>query len=79
MEKYQKVIQKMINLTYQLRHQMKSLNYLINHIVYLILKMILKYLKKKEAVTDNPSKMIYVDKIENRITFKIKQDIILNF
>ena len=29
-------------------------------------------LKKHEAVTDNPSKMICVNKIENRITFKIK-------
>ena len=27
--------------------------------------------KKHEAVTDNPSIMIYVSKIENRITFKI--------
>ena len=30
-------------------------------------------LKKHEAVTDNPSIMIYVNKIENRITFKIKK------
>ena len=29
-------------------------------------------LKKHEAVTDNPLIMIYVNKIENRITFKIK-------
>ena len=28
--------------------------------------------KKHEAVTDNPSIMIYVNKIENIITFKIK-------
>ena len=28
-------------------------------------------LKKHETVTDNPSIMIYVNKIENRITFKI--------
>ena len=27
---------------------------------------------KHETVTDNPSVMIYVNKIENRITFKIK-------
>ena len=31
-----------------------------------------KILKKHEAVTDNPSIRIYVNKIENRITFKIK-------
>ena len=30
------------------------------------------YLKKHEKVTDNPSIMIYVNKIENRITFKLK-------
>ena len=29
-------------------------------------------LKKQKAVTDNPSIMIYKNKIENRITFKIK-------
>ena len=29
-------------------------------------------LEKHETVTDNPSIMIYVNKIENRITFKIK-------
>ena len=29
-------------------------------------------LKKHEAVTDNPSIMIYVNKIKNRITFKMK-------
>ena len=42
---------------------MKSLNYLMNHILYL---------KKHETVTDNPSIIIYVNKIENRITFEIK-------
>ena len=31
-----------------------------------------KYILKHETVTDNPSIMIYVNKIENRITFKIK-------
>ena len=29
-------------------------------------------MKKNEAVTDNPSIRIYINKIENRITFKIK-------
>ena len=33
----------------------------------------LKYIfEKHETVTDNPSIRIYVNKIENRITFKIK-------
>ena len=29
-------------------------------------------IKKHETVTDNPSILMYVNKIENRITFKIK-------
>ena len=35
-----------------------------DYLVYII--------KKYETVTDSPSIMIYVNKIENRITFKIK-------
>ena len=31
-------------------------------------------LKKYETVTDNHSVMIYVNKIENRITFKVKKE-----
>ena len=31
-----------------------------------------EYIIKNEIVTDNPSIMLYVNKIENRITFKIK-------
>ena len=57
---------------YQLRYGMKSLNYLMDHILYQIFKITLKRFKKHETVTDNPSVMIYVKKIENRITFKIK-------
>ena len=30
------------------------------------------FIKKQETVTDNPSIRIYVNKIEKRITFKIK-------
>ena len=36
-------------------------------------------LKKHETVTDNPSIRIYVNKIENRITFKIKAGYYLEF
>ena len=51
---------------------MKSLNYLTDHILYQILKITLSTsLKKHEIVTDNPSLRICVNKIENRITFKI--------
>ena len=39
-----------------------------------------KYIfKKHETATDNPSIMIYVNKIENRITFKIKTGYYLEF
>ena len=52
---------------------MKSLNYLMDHILHQIFKTVLSISSKKhETVTDNLSIMIYVDKIENRITFKIK-------
>ena len=37
------------------------------------------YDKKLETVTDNPPIRIYVDKIENRITFKIKTRYCLKF
>ena len=36
-------------------------------------------LKKHEAVTDNPSIMIYVNMVENRITFKTKIGYYLEF
>ena len=36
-------------------------------------------LKKHSENVDNPSIRIYVNKTENRITFKLKMDIILNF
>ena len=36
-------------------------------------------LKKHGENTDKPSVQIYVNKIENRITFKIKEGIALNF
>ena len=43
----------------------------MDHILYLILE--IKYIfKKHETVTNGPSIMIYVNRIENRITFKIK-------
>ena len=35
--------------------------------------------RKHETVTDNPPIRIYVNKIENRITFKIKKGTILCF
>ena len=52
---------------------MKSFNYLMDHVLYQIFKTIFSISSKKhEAVTDNPSIIIYVNKMENRIMFKIK-------
>ena len=45
----------------------------MDHILYQIFKNILSIFKKKHnGKIDNPSLRIYVNKIENRITFKIK-------
>ena len=54
---------------------MKNLNNLMNHILNQIFKIILSIsLKNHETGIDNPSINIYVNKIENRITFKIKTE-----
>ena len=69
-----------MNLKYQLRHGMKSFNYLMDHILYQIFKFTLNIsLKKHETVTINTLITTYVNKIKNRIAFKIKKDIIVNF
>ena len=48
------------------------MNYLVDHTLYQILRIILsRFLKNNENI-DNPSIRIYVNKIENRIIFKIK-------
>ena len=44
----------------------------MDHIQYLIFKIILSIFLKNSESVDNPSIRIYVNKIENRITFKIK-------
>ena len=52
---------------------MINLDYLINHLLYQIIRYYFDYiLKKLGEKIDNPSIRIYVNKIENRITFKIK-------
>ena len=48
---------------------MKHLNYLMNHILF----------KTHDTVADNSSIMIYVNNMENRITFKIKTGYYLEF
>ena len=61
-----------INSKYQLQRAMKNLNYLMVHILSHKLKTILSQINKKHRkITDNPVRM-YVNKIENTITFKIK-------
>ena len=50
-----------------------NLNYQTDHIQYQIFKIILSiFLKEHSQNVDNPSIRIYVNKIENRIKFKIK-------
>ena len=59
---------------------MKNLDYLIDHILYHIFKTILNiYLKEHGEKTINTSMRVYVNKIENRITFKIKTGYYIEF
>ena len=51
---------------------MINLNCLMDLILCRIFKIILRIFKKKQENTDKPSVQIYVNKIENRVTFKIK-------
>ena len=52
---------------------MKNLSCLMDHIQYPIFKIIFNIFKKKQSESvDNPPIRIYVNRIENRITFKIK-------
>ena len=52
---------------------MINLNYQMDHILYQIFRIILSIFKKKHGEDiDKPSVQIYVNKIENRVTFKIK-------
>ena len=59
---------------------MKNLNYLMDHILYQILRNYFGYvIEKHDAVTDNPPIRIYINKTENRTTFKIKTGYYLEF
>ena len=51
---------------------MINLNYQMDLILYQIFKLILSILKRHGDDIDKPSVQIYVNKIENRVTFKIK-------
>ena len=53
---------------------MMNLNYQMNHILYHVFKIVLSTFKTKHNENnDHPSKRIYINKIENRIAFKIKK------
>ena len=45
----------------------------MDHILYQIFKIILNIFKKHRENSDNPSVRIYVNQIENKITFEIKK------
>ena len=52
---------------------MMNLNYQTDRILYQIFKIILSIIKKKHGEDiDKKSVQLYVNKIENRVTFKIK-------
>ena len=54
---------------------MKCLNYLIDCILYQIFKIILNIFKKKHGEkTNNPSIRKCINKLENKITFKVKTE-----
>ena len=79
MEKHRKLY-KNNNLKYQLQCGMIKLNYLIDHILYQIFMIILIIFSKNMIQwADIPLIRIYVNKIENRTTSKIKTGIISNF
>ena len=62
-----------INLKYLQQHVMMNLNYQMNRILYQIFKIIFSIFKGKHGEDiDKPSIQIYVNKIENRVTFRIK-------
>ena len=60
----------MINLKNLLPNGMMTLNYLMDHILYQIFKIFFNIFKKAWR-KHNPSIRIYINKLENRITFKI--------
>ena len=59
---------------------MKNLNYLMDHMLNQIFKIILNTYEKEDGVkTVNTSIRIYINKIENKITFQIKTEYYLEF
>ena len=69
--KIQKLHTKTISLKYLLQHEIINWNYLMDDVFYLIFHDFWVHHEKYKTVTDNPPVKIYVNKIENKITFKI--------
>ena len=62
-----------VNLKFLLQPAMTNLTCLMDHILFQTFKIILNtLLKKHETITNNPPVQISVNKIKNRIVFKIK-------
>ena len=60
-------------LTFTIHEKIKKSHTKIKNILYQIFKIIFEHIsKKRETVTDNLSMMIYVNKMEQRITLEIK-------
>ena len=51
---------------------MRNLNCLMDHILSQVLKIVLNISSKKQETVSDNSTIIYVNKIENRITVRIK-------
>ena len=59
---------------------MMNLNYQMGLFLYQIFKIILSIFKRKQGESiDKPPIQIYVNEIENRVTFKLKMGIVLKF
>ena len=67
----QELHKRTISLKYLLQHEIINWNYLMNDVLYLIFHDFWVHHEKYKTVTDNPPVKIYVNKIENKITFKI--------
>ena len=65
---------KITNLKFLNQCRIKNLNYLISYPVSDIQHYFKYIIKKHEMVTDNPPIRIYVNKIENRVAFRIKTE-----
>ena len=57
-----------MNLKYQLQHGSMNLNYLVDNTQFQIFKI---FQKKHDKITTNPPMQIYLNKVNNRTTFKI--------